>query len=63
MWILHYGRFEVFQLVHVVQCECVVCMNVKIHDMREENVTIWNEIRIDNIHSIELLDIREGMTL
>jgi len=38
-------------------------MNVKIHDMREENVTIWNEIRIDNIHSIELLDIREGMTL
>ena len=37
----------------------VVCINNKIHDIKERNVTIRSEICTTNIRSLELRDTRE----
>ena len=41
----------------------VVCINDKIRDTRERNVTIRSEISTTNIHSLGFWDIREGVIL
>ena len=41
----------------------VVHFSVKMYDIWEGNMTIRSEIQIENIHSLELWNIREGVTL
>ena len=41
----------------------VICINDKIHDIRERNVTIRSEIWTTNIRSLGFRDIREQVTL
>ena len=61
-------KMTIHILTHGTMRECgltflVVCINDRIHDIRERNMTIRSEIRTMNIRSLGFEDIRECVTL